>query len=496
MVALNHYVRDQGGGFIMLGGLRSLRPGGYSETKIEQILPVYLDPKPGSKGTGLSIVFTIDKSGSMAQKHGSKTKLRAVIDTIDDVLHLLKKEDKLGVVLFDKVPRVVLPIQRHENFQEIKNRLDLLEAQGGTDIYKSLKTSHQLFNDSTSKFKHIILISDGQTDQADFSELLKTMKDEKITLSTIGIGDNVNKTFLESIAGQCRGRCYITQELDNLADIFKRETAMASRSWFKEGELITRAFQPHDIIKGISTDPFPPLGGLILTSSKSKNNDIIISGQGVPVLSAWQYGLGRATIMTTNLFSEWGNNWLSWEAFPQFLTQLIRWNARNVSLDQWDVKTRWNQDRIRIVLDAINKDGSFEDFLTLKGVAITPDHSEVTIDFEQIGPGRYEAFCPAKTSGFYVLNLFYIENEEVVFKQSSGMFIASLPEYRMFGTNWSLLEKMCRLTGGRCYNNELYLYDNVNKGLTTLAMYNCWYILIMAALFLFVIEIAIRKLRV
>lgn len=495
MEALNHYVRDQGGGFIMLGGMESLRPGGYSETEIGQMLPVYLDPEPDAKGEGLSLVFAIDKSGSMAQKHGSKTKLRVVIDTIDEILHLLKKNDKLGIVIFDKLPGIVLPIQSHENFQEIKNELDSVKAQGGTDIYKSLKTSYELFKDLPSKFKHIILVSDGQTDHADFSELLKAMREEKITLSTIGIGDNVNRTFLESLAGQCRGRSYITQELDNLGDIFKRETAMASRSWFKEGELATRAFRPHEITRGISTDSLPPLRGLILTSSKSQNYDIIVSGQSTPVLSAWQYGLGRTSILTTNLFSEWGSNWFEWDGFPQFWSQLIRWNTRNISSGQWDVKTRWERDQIRIHLEAIKKDGGFEDFLTLKGMVKTPDHLEVAVDFKQIGPGRYEAFCPAKTSGFYVLNLFCEEEGDVIFKQSCGLFIASLPEYMVFGTNWSLLEEMCRLTGGRRYNNAGELYDNVNRETSTLVMYNCWRILILSALFLFVIEIAIRKLR-
>ena len=491
---LNNYVRDQGGGFIMLGGLESLSPGGYSETIMEQMLPVYLDPKPGNKGEGLNLVFAIDKSGSMAQMHGSKTKLRVVIDTIGNILDLLKKEDKLGLVLFDKVPGLVLPIQKFENLQEIENRLDSLDAQGGTDIYKSLEASYKLFKDSQSKFKHIILVSDGQTGDADYSKLLKAMRDEKITLSTIGIGDNINKGFLESIAMQCNGRSYVTRELDNLTDIFKRETAMASHSWFKEEEFTPRVFQSHEIVNGLSEETLPALQGLILTSSKSPNNDIIVSEKSLPVLSSWQYGLGRSTVLTTDLFSEWGNNWFSWEAFPLFWSQLIRWNTRNVSSGQWEVKTELYQDKVKITLEAVKADGSFKNFLALKGTVITPENGEVAIDFKQAGPGRYEGYCPAKTRGFYLFNIFQIEEQKVVLKQSNGLFIASLPEYKKYGINWSLLEKMCRLTGGRCYNKTLQFNENININTDVPVMYNCMIALFLVALFLFLIEIAVRRI--
>ena len=491
---LNNYVRDQGGGFILLGGLESLSPGGYSETIMEQMLPVYLDPKPGSKGEGLNLVFAIDKSGSMAQMQGSKTKLRVVIDTIGDILNLLKKEDKLGLVLFDKVPGLILSLQKFENFKEIENKLDSLVAQGGTDIYKSLNASYDLFKDSHSKFKHIILISDGQTGQADYSKLLKSMRDGKITISTIGVGDNVNKSFLESIAMQCNGRSYVTRELDNLADIFKRETAMVSRTWFKEGELVPRVFQSHEIVNGISTDTMPSLQGLMLTTSKSPNNDIIVYGKSTPVLSSWQFGLGRTTVLTTNLFSEWGNSWFQWEAFSQFWSQLVRWNSRNVTSGQWEVKTELYQDKIKIILDAIKVDGSFENSLVLKGTIITPEKDEVAIDLKQTGPGRYEGYCLAKTRGFYLFNLFQVEEEKVILKQSSGLFIASLPEYMKYGINWALLEKMCRLTGGRCYNSASELNENISLNSVVPVMYNCMIVLFLAALFLFIIEIAVRRL--
>ncbi len=46
MEAIEKYVRDGGGGLIMLGGDRSFGPGGYYRTPVERALPVNMDVPP------------------------------------------------------------------------------------------------------------------------------------------------------------------------------------------------------------------------------------------------------------------------------------------------------------------------------------------------------------------------------------------------------------------------------------------------------------------
>jgi uncharacterized membrane protein len=47
MLLLRRFVADRGGGFLMIGGAESFREGGYAETAIDSMLPVYLD-RPGT----------------------------------------------------------------------------------------------------------------------------------------------------------------------------------------------------------------------------------------------------------------------------------------------------------------------------------------------------------------------------------------------------------------------------------------------------------------
>ena len=45
MEAVKSYVREMGGGLVMLGGENSFGPGGYHRTPIEETLPVSMDIK-------------------------------------------------------------------------------------------------------------------------------------------------------------------------------------------------------------------------------------------------------------------------------------------------------------------------------------------------------------------------------------------------------------------------------------------------------------------
>ena len=71
MTLIEKYVKDYGGGFVMTCGTNITAEGGYSGTKIEEILPVKIiggDPPKKEKKSRLSLILIIDKSGSMLGK--------------------------------------------------------------------------------------------------------------------------------------------------------------------------------------------------------------------------------------------------------------------------------------------------------------------------------------------------------------------------------------------------------------------------------------------
>src|SRR5215510_14225582 len=92
MAQIRDYVRDHGGGLMMVGGEESFGLGGYYRTPIEEALPVTMEVKQKVEIPSLAVVLSIDRSGSMAMSTDEKvTKLdlakeaaHLVVDLLDE----------------------------------------------------------------------------------------------------------------------------------------------------------------------------------------------------------------------------------------------------------------------------------------------------------------------------------------------------------------------------------------------------------------------------
>ena len=65
METIEKYVRDLGGGLLVIGGSQSYGAGGYFRTPLERILPVDMRPPARLEMPHVALLFVLDKSGSM-----------------------------------------------------------------------------------------------------------------------------------------------------------------------------------------------------------------------------------------------------------------------------------------------------------------------------------------------------------------------------------------------------------------------------------------------
>ncbi|MFW6086666.1 MAG: VWA domain-containing protein, partial [Myxococcota bacterium] len=72
MDAIERYVRDLGGGFLMAGGEDAFGLGGWQGTRMERLLPVRMDAERRRDQPSLALMLVMDKSGSM---NGQKLEL-------------------------------------------------------------------------------------------------------------------------------------------------------------------------------------------------------------------------------------------------------------------------------------------------------------------------------------------------------------------------------------------------------------------------------------
>ncbi len=65
MRSLQAYVRDLGGGLVVIGGPSSFGVGGYYDTRWKKTLPVEMQLRDKERNPQLTLLFVIDRSGSM-----------------------------------------------------------------------------------------------------------------------------------------------------------------------------------------------------------------------------------------------------------------------------------------------------------------------------------------------------------------------------------------------------------------------------------------------
>ncbi len=206
-------------------------------------------------------------------------------------------------------------------------------------------------------------------------------------------------------------------------------------------------------------EPLPGISGLVLTSPKE--NELVEipivsplpAGQTNVVLAHWTYGLGRSVAFTSDAGRRWAKSWPDWQSYSAFWSQVVRWSMRPADRGNLTLNVRREQGRIKVVIDALDKENQFLNFLRIQGNVVTPDLKRSSIELVQTAPGRYEATVEnVEASGNYFVNLGYRGPDNVQGVISSGVSVPYSDEYRELRSNPTTLETLATLTDGQVVN--------------------------------------------
>jgi Ca-activated chloride channel family protein len=161
----------------------------------------------------LSLVF--DRSTSMGGE-----RLDTARTSADNILTQLRPQDKIAVVTFSDRAEVLLSTEVQLPLSEARQRLSMIQASGGTEIYQGLSAGvNQLrLVRHPNSVDHVILLTDGRTygDEAACLQLAEEAAQEGIEITAMGIGDEWNDVFLDSLATKTGGQAVY---IDNLASL-------------------------------------------------------------------------------------------------------------------------------------------------------------------------------------------------------------------------------------------------------------------------------------
>jgi Mg-chelatase subunit ChlD len=489
MEVLRSYVRDLGGGLVAVGGPTSYGVGGYYGTPIEDTLPVDMQIKDEQRRPTLAIVFIIDHSGSMTESSGGVEKLELAKEAAARSIELLFPTDRVGVVQFDDVASWVVPMTELSDPTQVASAIGSIQGGGGTDIMSGLQAMANVLPDDPAKVKHVILLTDGGADPTGIPELVQKLYEENgITLSTVGVGNDA-APFLEDLATIGGGRYHFASDASTIPSIFTEETSLATRSYIEEGPFFPTLVNSSPILANI--DSIPQLLGYVAASPKDLAQVILKSEKDDPILTTWQYGLGRSVAFTSDATGRWARDWVNWEGFPTFWAQAVRYTIGE-NLDSSLEMTVTPQGHI--LLDAQSRGGGFLNDYQIAANIIAPDGETQSVILNQIAPGRYAGDFSPDEQGVYLFNLSGKQDgDSLVFSQTTGWALSYSPEYQRLESNPDLLMRLVALTNGKVASADpadIFTHDLKS----TRGSRPIWPWLLLLAALLLPFDIAVRRL--
>ena len=309
---------QQGGGLLWIAGEHNVYVDrkNQPEDPLARALPAKLAPPRTPEGT--CVILIIDKSSSMEGKKMDLAKQASV-----GVVENLRPEDSVAVLIFDNSFQWAVPLRKAEDRSMIKKLISGITPDGGTQIAPALSEAFHKIVPVAAIYKHIVLLTDGISEEGDSISLAKEAAANHVTISTVGLGQDVNRAYLEKIASNSKGKSYFLLEPNGLEQILLKDVQEHTGTTAVEKSLKPEVKDKADVLDGVDIASAPALEGYVRFEPRPDADQILTIDRD-PLLARWQYGLGRSAVFTSDAKNRWASAWLTWNGFDRFWTNVLR----------------------------------------------------------------------------------------------------------------------------------------------------------------------------
>jgi hypothetical protein len=250
------------------------------------------------------------------------------------------------------------------------------------------------------------------------------------------------------------------------------------------------------LVRGIGANEYPQLLGYVATTPKPRAEVPLLTDKGDPLLAHWQYGLGRAAAFTSDAKAKWAKNWLGWEKYRQFWSQIAQWSLRRLENADFTTEVSVEKGDGHISVEAVDEKGGYQNFLNLQMVVVGPKGERQTVRLEQTGPGHYEARFPTREVGAYLMNLMDLKEGQLRGSQVVGASVNYSPEFNAPEANLNLLRRLAESGGGKMLNpanlaENPFMHDRQK----TFQPRDLWEWLLKLTVVLFLLDVAVRRIQ-
>jgi Mg-chelatase subunit ChlD len=471
----------QGGGLLVIGGERNT----FNEAKkvedaLDRAMSAKLAPPRSPEGTCVTLI--VDKSSSM---EGRKMELARVASI--GVVENLRAVDFVGVLIFDNSFQWAVPIRKAEDRTLIKRLVAGITPDGGTQIAPALTEAFRRTVPVKATYKHIVLLTDGISEEGDSIALAKEAATQSITISTVGLGQDVNRAYLEKIAAFSKGKSYFLNDPSGLEQILLKDVMEFTGSTAIEKAITPVVERQAEILEGVGMESAPALRGYTKFIAKPTAETILSIDQRDPLLTRWQYGLGRSVVFASDAKSRWAESWVSWKGFDRFWGNVLR-----------DLLPHSQAGEASALFDAATGDlvvtyrlgRNLEEPKKIPAIfALGPGDFRQPVEVTKAGEGLYRGRVRiGATQGLFRVRPV---EESRVFPEVG--YYRQEVELADYGSNETLLRQIAGFTGGRYAPDARQAFANPGRTVPTVT--RLWPGLLALAVLLNLLELVLRKWR-
>jgi Ca-activated chloride channel homolog len=336
-------------------------------------------------------------------------------------------------------------MRRAEDKSLIKRLISGITPDGGTQIAPALAEAYRRVVSSKGTYRHIVLLTDGISEEGDSMELSREAAQHQVTISTVGLGQDVNRSYLEKIASSSGGRSYFLNEPQGLEQILLKDVQTYSGSTAVEEALTPIVAERAEVLDGVGLESAPALKGYARYKAKPGSETLlqIDPAKKDPLYVRWQYGLGRAAVFSSDAKSRWAENWISWPGFDKFWTNVSRDLLMHASPmeSSADFDAATGDVLVHYRLASSLPEPNPLPALFLLG----PGGLREPVDLQRVASHAYEGRAHIGNA----TGLFRIRPVDDASPFAEIGLFREHPELRDFGSNEQLLRQIASFTGGR-----------------------------------------------
>src|SRR5262245_51774826 len=277
----------------------------------------------------------------------------------------LSPEDRVAVVSFDEEARVVAPFQDAVDLDALSRKISALRLGARTSFVAPLRVGYPLISAEKCGIRHVIFMTDGEeTIHGVIEPWIRGGALNGITLSTVGIGDEIDGDRLSKMVEWGGGKMYRAMDPARLPEIVTldtrrfttepRERKKAERKNVDPEELpqapsdappqpkagpsepsaepraeTPAARRPHAVapaafLAGLEKAEWPALPFPETTTPRAASQVVLAWDDRAPALALGRAGLGRVAVIAAGATTQQARDFLRWPEAPRALAQLVR----------------------------------------------------------------------------------------------------------------------------------------------------------------------------